>query len=65
MPTAARVIHSDPDILEGIPVFVGTRVANVNVASLIWVSSDCLLKVFSVSLNHPLIPKIALFLSSL
>ncbi|PZD72529.1 hypothetical protein C1752_03697 [Acaryochloris thomasi RCC1774] len=24
--TAARVIHSDPDILGGTPVFVGTRV---------------------------------------
>ena len=26
MPTAVRVIHSDPDILGGMPVFVGTRV---------------------------------------
>jgi uncharacterized protein (DUF433 family) len=26
MATAARVIHSDPDILGGTPVFVGTRV---------------------------------------
>jgi uncharacterized protein (DUF433 family) len=26
MTTAARVIHSDPDILGGTPVFVGTRV---------------------------------------
>ncbi|NEO49960.1 MAG: DUF433 domain-containing protein [Moorea sp. SIO4G2] len=26
MKTAARVIHSDPDILGGTPVFVGTRV---------------------------------------
>ena len=25
MTTAARVIHSDPDILGGTPVFVGTR----------------------------------------
>ena len=26
MPNAAAVIHSDPDILGGTPVFVGTRV---------------------------------------
>ncbi|OLP19445.1 hypothetical protein BST81_05465 [Leptolyngbya sp. 'hensonii'] len=26
MTTTARVIHSDPDILGGTPVFVGTRV---------------------------------------
>lgn len=26
MTTTARVIHSDPDVLEGTPVFVGTRV---------------------------------------
>ena len=26
MPATATVIHSDPDILGGIPVFVGTRV---------------------------------------
>lgn len=26
MTTVARVIHSDPDILGGTPVFVGTRV---------------------------------------
>jgi uncharacterized protein (DUF433 family) len=26
MTTPARVIHSDPDILRGTPVFVGTRV---------------------------------------
>lgn len=26
MTTAARIIHSDPDILGGTPVFVGTRV---------------------------------------
>ena len=26
MPTIAAVIHSDPDILGGTPVFVGTRV---------------------------------------
>lgn len=26
MATVARVIHSDPDILGGTPVFVGTRV---------------------------------------
>lgn len=26
MTTASHVIHSDPDILGGIPVFVGTRV---------------------------------------
>ena len=26
MTTAARVIHSDPDVLGGTPVFVGTRV---------------------------------------
>jgi uncharacterized protein (DUF433 family) len=26
MTTAASVIHTDPDILGGIPVFVGTRV---------------------------------------
>ncbi|WP_052050442.1 DUF433 domain-containing protein [Leptolyngbya sp. KIOST-1] len=26
MTTGARVIHSDPDILGGTPVFVGTRV---------------------------------------
>ena len=26
MATVASVIHSDPDILSGIPVFVGTRV---------------------------------------
>jgi uncharacterized protein (DUF433 family) len=26
MTTVLRVIHSDPDILGGIPVFVGTRV---------------------------------------
>ena len=26
MPAAAEVIHSDPEILGGIPVFVGTRV---------------------------------------
>ena len=26
MTTAANVIHSDPDILGGTPVFVGTRV---------------------------------------
>ena len=27
MPTTAVVIHSDPDILGGTPVFVGTRVS--------------------------------------
>ncbi len=26
MPNASRVVHSDPDILGGIPAFVGTRV---------------------------------------
>lgn len=26
MPSTSRVIHSDPDILGGTPVFVGTRV---------------------------------------
>ena len=26
MPAASSVIHSDPDILSGTPVFVGTRV---------------------------------------
>jgi uncharacterized protein (DUF433 family) len=26
MPTTASVVHSDPDILGGTPVFVGTRV---------------------------------------
>ena len=26
MPSTATVIHSDPDILSGTPVFVGTRV---------------------------------------
>ncbi|AGF53668.1 ssl8008 (plasmid) [Synechocystis sp. PCC 6803] len=26
MVTTARVMHSDPDILGGVPVFVGTRV---------------------------------------
>jgi len=26
MPTTALVVHSDPDILGGTPVFVGTRV---------------------------------------
>ena len=26
MPTISKVIHSDPDILGGAPVFVGTRV---------------------------------------
>ena len=26
MPTIATVVHSDPEILGGIPVFVGTRV---------------------------------------
>jgi len=26
MPTKASVVHSDPDILGGTPVFVGTRV---------------------------------------
>ena len=26
MPTSAAVVHSDPDILNGTPVFVGTRV---------------------------------------
>jgi uncharacterized protein (DUF433 family) len=26
MTTVARVIHSDPDILGGTPVFIGTRV---------------------------------------
>lgn len=26
MPTAATVVHSDPEILGGTPVFVGTRV---------------------------------------
>jgi uncharacterized protein (DUF433 family) len=26
MPTTATVVHSDPDILGGTPVFVGTRV---------------------------------------
>lgn len=26
MPTKAPVVHSDPDILSGTPVFVGTRV---------------------------------------
>lgn len=26
MPTLAKVIHSDPNILSGTPVFVGTRV---------------------------------------
>ena len=27
MASASRVVHSDPDILGGTPVFVGTRVA--------------------------------------
>ena len=26
MPSTSRVVHSDPDILGGTPVFVGTRV---------------------------------------
>ena len=26
MPTVTSVVHSDPDILSGMPVFVGTRV---------------------------------------
>ncbi len=26
MPSTATVVHSDPDILGGVPVFVGTRV---------------------------------------
>ena len=26
MPSSATVVHSDPDILSGTPVFVGTRV---------------------------------------
>jgi uncharacterized protein (DUF433 family) len=26
MATSERVIHSDPDILQGMPVFIGTRV---------------------------------------
>ncbi len=26
MPSTAMVVHSDPDILDGTPVFVGTRV---------------------------------------
>ena len=26
MPTVATVVHSDPEILGGVPVFVGTRV---------------------------------------
>ena len=26
MPTIESVIHSDPDILGGVPIFVGTRV---------------------------------------
>jgi len=27
MPSTATVVHSDPDILSGTPVFVGTRVS--------------------------------------
>lgn len=30
MPSTSRIIHSDPDILGGTPVFIGTRVPMKN-----------------------------------